>query len=288
MHNFLTFEHLVKNNFPHLSAAQKRVAEYLLQHLEKAAFSTAVQIGREADVSETTVIRLSYALGFRGFSQMQEMIQEQILGASSSSQKVNHVKRSFTADGTNPFAKVIENESRILNDMFDNLDFDEIWKAVDALIRADQVFIVGYRASYAIANYFSLMLGMMRANVEICPSNGDDLYKLSNLTDQSVVLAISFPRYFRRTLQIAEFAKKQGATLISVTDRLLSPVGRIADITLTVDRNVDPDTGLFSLSSVVSLLYLIIQGMKMKDQERIQARQQKLEQLYSNDDLLLE
>lgn len=288
MDSILTFEHLVKKNFALLSAAQKKVAEYLLQHLEKAAFSTAVQIGREADVSETTVIRLSYALGFRGFSEMQEFIQKQILDSASSSYKANHAKNAIAADDTNPFAKVIENEIQILSQMFRELDTKEIWQAVDALIRADQVFVVGYRASYAVAYWFSLMLGMMRTNVDICPSNGDDHQKLCNLTDQSVVLAISFPRYIKRTLQLSEYAKKQGATLISVTDRLLSPIGRISDITLTTDRNVDPDTGLVSMSSVMSLLYLVINGINMKDQERIQARQQKLEQLYANYDLLLE
>jgi DNA-binding MurR/RpiR family transcriptional regulator len=88
------------------------------------------------------------------------------------------------------------------------------------------------------------------------------------------------------TLKIAECTKDRGISLISITDRLLSPVGRISDITLTTEENVE--TGTNSIASVISLLDLVIAGIYEKDQKRIQTHQQKLEKLYSNYEVFIE
>ncbi len=158
----------------------------------------------------------------------------------------------------------------------------------DAIHEADQVVIVGNRAAYTEAYWFSLMLGKMRENVHLCPSVGGNTEKLFYLTDQSAVVAISFPRYSRETLMVTEHAKSQGATIIAVTDRLLSPIGRISDITLLTDVNMDADTGIGSTSSVISLLHAVMIGVKLKDQEQIRARHQSMEQFYTKHQVFVE
>jgi DNA-binding MurR/RpiR family transcriptional regulator len=280
-----TIEQLVKGEFEGLSAAQKKVAEYLLLHPDECALLTAKQISREASVSETTVIRLSYALGFSNFSEMQQRLRERMLRSSTANFTAPSTESS-TSDETNEFAKVIENDIAILKQSLQQLNAAELWKAVDAFIQADQVMIAGYRASYAAAYWFSFMLSMTRDNVQLCPSGGDDYAKLFNLTPQSVAIVISVPRYSKEIVNLANRAKQQNVTLISVTDRLLSPVGRISDITLTTDVNVD--TGMASMSSVISLLNLLIYGIKLKDRQRFQIRQQRLEQLYTASELFIE
>lgn len=280
------FEKLVKEKFNGLSVAQKKVAEYFLENLEKSALSTAAQIAREVDVSETTIIRFSYALGFNSFSVMQDSIKQQIFQSNHYSTELE--KNTVPVDETNMFTRVIENDIAILKKTQSQINISEIWNVVDAICKADQVLVVGYRSSFTEAYWFSYMLGMMRGNVHLCPSSGDNTEKLFDLTHQSVVLAISFPRYSKATLMVAESAKKQGATLISVTDKLLSPLGRISDITLTTDVNVDLDTGITSNASVISLLHTVMVGVKMKDQERNRARQQRMEQLFTNLDIFVE
>lgn len=283
----IKFENLLKEKFNGLSTGQKKVAEYLIQQLEEAAFSTAVQISRKAEVSETTVIRLSYALGFSGFSEMQEKIIKQILKHNNSPLMVTGSDSHTNIDDElNPFAKIIENDIRNLNQSLHQLNVEDMWKVVDALIHADRILIVGFRMTYAAAYWFSLMLSTLRENVDLCPLTGDVYEKLCNLTEKSVVFVLSFPRYAKEPIHIAECAKKQGLTVLSVTDRTLSPVGRISDIALTTEESVDSEPN--SMSLVISLLGLIISGMNMKDKARIQARQQKLEQLYSNYDVFIE
>ncbi|MDF2721190.1 MAG: RpiR-family transcriptional regulator [Paenibacillus sp.] len=280
-----SIEQLVKGEFNGLSASQKKVAEYLLSHPDECALLTAKQISREAGVSETTVIRLSYALGFSNFSEMQKRLRERMLKTSSAPQTLA-VTASETADEPMTLANLIENDIAILKSLLQQLNPADVWKAVDALIEADQVLVAGYRASYAAACWFSLSLGMARGNVQLCQSAGDDYVKLAHLTERSVVVVISVPRYSREILNLASKAKEHNVRLIAVTDRLLSPVGRISDITLTTDVNID--SGMASASSLISVLNLLVYGIKTKDSQRFQAKQQQLEQLYTASDIFIE
>ncbi|QQE75495.1 MurR/RpiR family transcriptional regulator [Brevibacillus composti] len=272
----MSFEQLVKESFSQLSSGQKKVAEYLLENIEKVAFYTAVQIGREAEVSETTVIRLAYALGFRGFSEMQAAIQQYVLESNSSRFSESSPE---TGEESNIFTRVIERDIRILRQTLHQLNQQDVYKAVDWLMEADQVLIVGYRASYAAAHWFSFMLSMVRKNVLVVPFSGETEERIVSLTDKSVVLVISFPRYTKETIRVAETCKRVGARIISATDRLLSPVSRISDITFTAEINIE--SGHYSIASVISLLYLLLAGIEERHNPDTQTRMQQLEQLYS-------
>jgi DNA-binding MurR/RpiR family transcriptional regulator len=276
----LDFISLVKERFNNLSPGQKKVAEYLFHNLEEAALSTAFQIGRKVEVSETTVIRLSYALGFEGFTEMQEKIKRELLLGNHAAVSM---KRLDDLDDGNeeksPFVKVIENEIYILRELMTQTSEKKLWDVVELLKKADQILVVGYRTSYAAAYWFSYTLHTLRERVILCPPSGDGYELLTDLTRDSVVFVITFPRYRKEAFNMAEYAKKHGITLISVTDRALSPVGRISDITLTTEENIE--SGSNSIASVISLLDLVITGFNLKDKERIQKRQKQLEEFYS-------
>lgn len=280
----LPFKQLVKEKFSSLSVGQKKVADYLMDNLEICAFKTAFQIGKNAEVSETTVIRLSYALGFESFSNMQSEIQKQFLLQNKFELENEVVVNDSNVKDT--FTKVIESEMNILRNLLEPSNVQEIWKSVDVLINADQVLIVGSRISHVSAYCFASMLGSIRENVNLCTIAGDFFEKFSNLTEKSVVVVFSFPRYAKETLNIANCTKEHGIKLISITDRLLSPIGRISDISLATEENVESGTN--SIASVISLLDLIIAGIYERDQKRIQLRLQKLEKLYSNYDVFIE
>lgn len=282
--NAETFEQLIKLKFSSLSIGQKKVAEYLIEQLDEVAISTAVQIGRKVGVSETTVIRLSYALGFKGFSEMQERIQKQVFLQGSPIQIPRQSNEED--DEQDPFVRLIENDIRILRQTLHPKNIESLWRAVDEMIKADQILLVGNRSSYAAAYWFYYMLSTLRPGVRLCPHTGEAYETLCDLTQSSVVFVISFPRYVKDTVQIAQSAKQMGMTVISATDRLLSPVGEISDITLTTEEGVE--SGSNSIAPVISLLDLIFMGMNGRNKEQIQQRQEKLEQLYSANQVYVE
>lgn len=275
-------EQLIKEKYNQLSPGQKKVAEYMMEKMEESAFSTASQLGRKTEVSETTVIRLSYALGFNGFSEMQALIQKQLFYPTSSSLSET---ANPAAEG-DPFAKMIESDIQALRQTFQQLSISNLNQVIRDLIHADQVIVVGLRASHAAAYWFALMLQTLRSHVRLCPASGEMNESLCDLNDQSVVFVISFPRYTTQTLTIAECAKTQGAKLICLTDRMLSPVGRMADLTLTTEEDVESTSP--SITPVISVLDLIISGIARKDQEKVKSRQQQLEKLYSISSIFIE
>ncbi|RNB78771.1 MurR/RpiR family transcriptional regulator [Brevibacillus fluminis] len=282
-----TFEGLVKEKFNGLSAAQKKVAAHLLQHLDQAAFNTVVQIAREAEVSETTVIRLSYALGFSGFTEMQARIQQQIvLGASSAN--VNRLQKTQSSDEEQLFRHAMENEIAVMQHNLAQLNEAQLWHTVELLSEADHVLVIGHRGSHSTANWLAFTLGMMRENVHLCPAGGNALEKLTWMSEKSVAVVISFPRYSKDSYKIAEAAKMLGSRLIAITDRLLSPVSRISDITLVTELNVDGDTANSSMSAVQTMLHLLCLGIGARNREALQARQERMEQIYSSQDVFIE
>ncbi|MEH7484181.1 MurR/RpiR family transcriptional regulator [Neobacillus drentensis] len=274
------FETLIKEKYETLSPGQKKVAKHLIEKLDESAFDTATMIGRKVDVSETTVIRLSYALGFNGFSEMLHYIQQQIVNKSlhpfSTSSKIEKKEEEHTS----LFTEILEKEILSQRQTNHQLNETELWRVVDVLIKADRIFILGMGASYAPAHWFSFQLHTLRDQVTLCPSTGEIFERLADLSDRSVLFIISFPRYSKETLHIVECSKKQGVPIICVTDRLLSPIGRIADYTLTTEE--DSESAAHSITPAIILLDFIIAGMKVKNPEQIQVRQQKLEELYSN------
>ncbi|MGG1600880.1 MurR/RpiR family transcriptional regulator [Paenibacillus naphthalenovorans] len=280
----LTFEDLVKENFARLSPGQKKVAEYILKNLERSSYNTLAQISRDTSVSETTVIRLSYALGFRSFSEMQKCIQTQILDTNNHSEGLNNTEQS---DEYNLYTKIIEQDIEILKQTINGLDQTELDQIVQQITHADKVVVVGNRTAFAAANWFSMTLGILRDNVRLVPSNGDAYGELLSMTEKTVVLAISFPRYSKLTFKFTKLAKEKGATIISVTDSKVSPVGCISDNTLITNSNRDV-TGYNSMSSVISLLNLIVVGVRIKDSARIASRLQQIEEYYSSSDILFE
>lgn len=271
------FEQVVKEAFPHLSSGQKKVAQYLLDSLQEASFQTAAEIGRASGVSETTVIRLSYSLGFQSFSQMHDAIQQRVMGH----EKV--VKKEKNQD---VLKRVLESELNIICRLENEENTQRIWEVVDRLIHADQVLVAGYRTSYGAAHWFSMMLSTLRERVRLVNQPGDIQESLCDLTPESVIVVLSFPRYAKEATKLAAYAKKVGVTVIAVTDRILSPVGELADITLLTETNVQ--SGCNSIAPVITLLDLVLTAYQEKNPAGVQQRQQKLESLYTHQDTYME
>jgi DNA-binding MurR/RpiR family transcriptional regulator len=282
-------EHLtqmIKATYPSLSPGQKKAAEFLIEHPDEAVLLTAFQLGRKVGVSETTVIRLAYALGFSGYSQMQDLVRKDWLSGKQRVLGEGNPSSMNTDKSQHLFAKVIDKEKKILQQLLGQINENEIWKAVDALIEADKIYIGGFGSSYAAGYWLYYTLKQLRENVFLSSPNGFLPEDICDLTENSTVLIFSFPRYRRETLKLATYARDQGSSTIAITDRQFSPIGQVATVTLTTDEHMD--SGHHSIASVISLLELIIAGFQEREHENITKRQKKLEVLYANQELFLE
>jgi DNA-binding MurR/RpiR family transcriptional regulator len=282
----LTLNQLIKENFSSLSPGQKKAAEFFIQHVNEAALMTAFQIGRKVGVSETTVIRLAYALGFSGFSQLQEKLRKDWLLSKFPSSEQSMPLKTEEFSESELFTRVVEQEKVILQQILQQLDTKEVRKAVEEIIQADCVYIGGFGSSYSAAYWFYYTLKQMREHVCISTPTGILPEDISDLTEQSVVVVFSFPRYRKESLKLVKLAEQQGAKIIAITNRQLSPIGQIAKITLTTEEQMESDH--HSIASVITLLEVLIAAIQHQDIERISRRQKKLEQLYTDQELFLE
>ncbi|OLS37311.1 MurR/RpiR family transcriptional regulator [Bacillus sp. MRMR6] len=282
----MSIQELMKEKYLTLSKGQKKVADLLLKDVATFSMSTALQIAKQADVSETTVVRLSYALDFESFSQMQKFIQKDYL----SKKEMGPVALNDEKNNSNDFIDdLIDKEIDILKSLKSSLNMNHFWMAIDEIMGADEVKIVGFRASYSAAHWLYLKLNMMRTNVDLITSNTSN-YPDNLLVDRDkkiVFIFISLPSYATPSLEIAEMAKKQGAKLITITDHLLSPISRISDITLTTQINASSES-FIPISSVMSLLNIIATGIETKYEKEVIERVLRLQNLYKEKEFFLE
>ncbi len=283
--NKLSITQMIKQHYHSLSTGQKKVAEWLTQNHEEGALLTAFQMGRKVGVSETTVIRFSYALGFKGYSEMQEAVRSHWLG------KKQTTHEGFPSDVQEPtehtlFRDVVEEETSILQQLLTQIDKEEIWKVIDHLIEAKSVYIAGFGSSYGAAYWLHYNLKQLREGISLSNSSGFSPEDLCDLTHDSVVFLFSFPRYRREAVDLATWSQQQQIPVISITNRHLSPIGSLSTLTLTTEEKME--SGHHSISSVISLLEMILKGIHFKDRDRISLRQQKLEQLYSKQSWFVE
>lgn len=272
MHGNKTLDGLIKEKYGTLSAAQKKAADYIFQNPQKAAFNTAVQIGMEAGTSDSSVIRLSYTLGFRSFSEMQDMIRKQFMDSVNPEPPENGPEEDSYTEAMLPYVNIIKEENRNLTRLLKKLNVEDISRAAEALIKADQVLIMGYFYALTPAYEFYLNLSMMRPNVFFYRTTETEYLKLYNLTEQSVVLAVSYPTDITDILKFIGEAKRQGATVISVTNSELSQVSSQSDIPFTVDISIDNESGYILPSSAMAVLYFIIMNIKERDRENVMPR----------------
>jgi DNA-binding MurR/RpiR family transcriptional regulator len=166
------------------------------------------------------------------------------------------------------------------------LDVKEIWKTIDRLIQSERVYIGGFGSSYGAAYWMYYTLKQYRTNVFLSSPAGFSPEDICDLDQRSTVVMFSFPRFRTESIELVEKAKKQGSYVIAITNRQLSPLGQISDLTLTTEEGMN--SGHHSIASVVSLVELILIGLQHRDQDNISIRQRKLEQLYTNEGLFIE
>lgn len=283
--NQLSITQMIKQHYPSLSTGQKKVAEWLTQNHEEGALLTAFQMGRKVGVSETTVIRFSYALGFKGYSEMQEAVRSHWLGKKQTKHEGFPSDVQESTEHT-LFRDIVEEETSVLQQLLTQIDKEEIWKVIDHLIEAKSVYIAGFGSSYGAAYWLYYNLKQLREGISLSNSSGFSPEDLCDLTQDSVVFLFSFPRYRKEAIELATWSQQQLIPVISITNRHLSPIGSLSTLTLTTEEKMD--SGHHSISSVISLLEMILKGIHFKDRDRISLRQQKLEQLYSKQSWFVE
>ena len=260
---------ILKERQSTFSKGQRLISKYIMEDYDKAAFMTANRLGKTVGVSESTVVRFAVDLGFDGYPSMQKAMQEMVLNRLTSVQRIE-VANNRIGD-QDVVSMVIQSDMEKLRQTGETLNRDEFSAAVNAILSAKRIYILGVRSAAPLADFLGYYLNYMFNNVHTITGCGTSemFEKIVGVDNQDVVIAFSFPRYSSATTKGAQYCRTTGATVIGITDNRESPLGQASDHVLCAKSDmVSLVDSLVAPLSVVNSLIVAIASRRQKELQR--------------------
>ena len=268
----------IQSNMSTFSKGQKLIANFILESYDKAAFMTASKLGKTVNVSESTVVRFAAELGYDGYPAMQKALQEMIRNKLTSIQRIE-VSNDRIGDH-DILSMVMQADMEKIRLTMEETNREAFTASVDAIVSARRIYIMGIRSASAITSFLGFYFNLIFDNVVVVhTSAASELFEqLLRVGEGDVVIGVSFPRYSRRTVRAMEFARKQGATVLAVTDSEASPLAAIADHALLAKS--DMASFVDSLVAPLSLINALIVAVGRKKNDDLSETFGKLEKIW--------
>ncbi len=270
----------IEKQYSKFSKGQRRIAKYLEESFDKAAFMTAAKLGKTVGVSESTVVRFASELGYNGYPGMRKSLQEMIRTRSNSVQRIKVTKDIM---GTKDVLEtVVHWDIGKLRETLEETSREEFYAAVKAISRARRIYILGSRSSKALSVFMGFYLNLLFDGVKVVDdaSISEIIEQLLRLGSEDVVIGISFPRYSTRTIKTLKFANDRNATVIGITDNKDSPIAKAAGIRLLAKS--DMVSFLDSLVAPLSLINALIVALGAETGDKLSGTFNDLEKIWSD------
>jgi len=269
---------IIEEKFNKLSKGQKLIANYIINHYDKAAFMTAAKLGNVVGVSESTVVRFASELGFDGYPKLQKVLQELIKSKLTPVQRLEVSSNRIGED--NILKSVLQSDMEKIKITLEEIDQEAFNKVVESLLNARKIYILGVRSSATLASFLGFYFNIIFDNLRLVHTNSvsEMFEQIMKATVGDVVIGISFPRYSKRTIKAMKFVKSQGATTIAITDSKESPLAENADLLLTARS--DMASFADSLVAPLSVINALIVAISMRKKKEVYDSFEKLEKIW--------
>ena len=274
-HDILT---LIQENMPTFSKGQKKIANFILESYDKAAFMTASRLGKRVGVSESTVVRFAAELGYDGYPDMQRSLQKMIRNRLTSVQRIEVANDRL--EDHDLLSTVLQSDMEKIRLTLEEVDREGFDRAVDAIVSARKIYIIGVRSSAAIASFLSFYLNLIFEDVCLVTANtASDIFEsLLRVGEGDVVVGISFHRYSSRTVQAMRFARSRGATTVAITDSEASPLA--ANSTYTLKARSDMASFVDSLVAPLSMVNALLVAVSRRKNDDLARTFRTLEEIW--------
>lgn len=279
----------INRQYPKLSKGQKHLANYIIEHYDKAVFLTAAKLGQEVGVSESTTVRFATQLGYDGFPQFHRALEELVRN------RLNSIQRMEFTYGRVPQSEildtVLQSDVEKIKMTLEQMDHSAFNLAVDTILRAKTIYIVGIRSCAPLASFLSFYLNLIFDDVRLLHTNSSSeiFEQMIRIGEKDVIIGISFPRYSMRTLKAMEFANNRKAKVITLTDSVHSPMNLYSSCNL-IARS-DMASIVDSLVAPLSVINALVVALCMRKQKDVMHTLESMEkiwdeyQVYSNDEI---
>jgi DNA-binding MurR/RpiR family transcriptional regulator len=266
------------------SKGQKRIALYIEEHYDKAAFMTASKLGETVGVSESTVVRFATELGYDGYPKLQKAMQEMIRNKLTSVQRIEVT--SSRIGNNNVLDSVLNQDIEKIRRTIEETSHEDFDRAVDEICKAKRIYIFGVRSTAAIASFLAYYFELIFDNnvIVINTTSATTTYEnIFRMTSDDVIIGISFPRYSKMAIEAMDFARRRGAHSIAITDSMASPLISSADSVL-IARS-DMASIVDSLVAPLSLINALIVATVLKKKDEVTETFRELEQVWNREDV---
>ena len=267
-----------------LSKGHRKIAQYIVEHYEKAVFMTASKLGESVGVSESTVVRFASAMGYEGYPQLQRSLQELVSHRLTANQRF---EMSTEIDPREALNVVLKSDVQNLRATMEQMDPSVFENVVNRLLSAKSIYVMGLRSAAPLAQFMGYYLNYIFDNVHLVSSGATDVFEeISKLQENDVLVGISFPRYSSRTLEAMRFAKRCGAQVVAITDGPMSPLADMADATLTA--RTDMASFVDSLAAPLSLINALLVALGLHRKDALKEHFRQLESIWETYEVYLE
>ncbi len=261
------------------SKGQRTIARYILGNYDKAAFMTAARMGEAVGVSESTVVRFAVELGYRGYPGMKKALQEVVRNRLTS---VERIEAAESTIGTQDVLKaVLRADINNLQATLEEVDQASFNAAVDLILSAKRVYVIGMRTSTTLAHFLGIYLNLLQDNVQVIQdTTAMEVYEqMLRVERDDLVIGISFPRYSNRTVNAMKFARDSGASTLGITDGKASPLHEISDVCLYAKSEMV--SFLDSLVAPLGLINALIVALGIRNRDQTFETFQRLESIWT-------
>lgn len=279
----------INQAYSSMSKGQKLLATYITDNYDKAVFLTAAKLGEVVGVSESTVVRFASHLGYKGYPEFQKALEEMVRN------KLNSIQRMEVTYGRITQSQILETvlqaDAEKIKYTLENIDQNAFELAVDIILKAKTIYIVGIRSCAPLASFLAFYLNLMFDHVvQLNTNNSSELFEqMVRISDKDVIIGISFPRYSMRTLKAMEFANNRNAKVITLTDSVHSPMNLYSSCNLIASS--DMASIVDSLVAPLSVINALIVALCMKKRGEVVKTLEELEniwdeyQVYESDEI---
>lgn len=269
----------INEKYSSMSKGQKLLSTYITDNYDKAVFLTAEKLGKVVGVSESTVVRFATHLGYRGYPEFQKALEELVRN------KLNSIQRMEVTYGRISQSKildtVLQSDAEKIKSTLEQIDQNAFESALDIILNAKHIYIVGIRSCAPLASFMSFYFNLMFDNVHLLhTSSSSELFEqMVRISEEDVIIGISFPRYSMRTLKAMEFANNRNAKVITLTDSVHSPMNLYSSCNLIAKS--DMASIVDSLVAPLSVINALIVALCMRKQSEVAETLEALEDIWN-------
>ena len=270
----------ISEQYDKMSKSHKAIANYISGHYDQAVFMTAAKLGETLGISESTVVRFADRVGYAGYPEFQRALEECVKGKLSSIQRMDAKYGKSTQSEV--LTSVLTADIEKLQHTIDNLEPAAFESAVETILAADTVYIMGLRSNEPLAEFLHFYLNMIRGGVVLLKTTSvsETFEQMIRINEKDCFIGISFPRYSMRTLKAMEFASDRNAKVIALTDSPHSPMSLYSSCNLLARS--DMVSIVDSLVAPLSVINALVVALCLRCPQDVKHSLETLEETWNN------